>query len=105
MWARKTLIAVAGTVAMSGIFASAVWAEEPSTYATLCASCHGQAGRADSPVGRALKIPSFEGASFTREQLEKVLRESQSHAGLAAKLGEGDLDGLVETLNALAARS
>lgn len=104
MWALKTLIAVVGTVAMSGIFASAVGAEEPSTYARLCASCHGPDGRAETPVGRALKIPSFEGASYTREQLEKLLRESRSHAGLAAKLGEGDLDGLVETLNALAGR-
>jgi cytochrome c553 len=91
-------------VAMSGMFATDVRADEPSTYTKLCASCHGQDGRADTPVGRALKIPSFEGASFTRDQVEKLLRESQSHTGLAGRLGEGDLDGLVETLNALAAR-
>ncbi len=105
MWLRKTLMMFALTLAMSGVFVSFARAEEPSTYATLCASCHGASGRADTPVGRALKIPSFEGARFTRAQIETLLRESQSHSGLAAKLGEGDLDGLVETLNALAADS
>ena len=105
MWVLKTSITFAVALALSGIFVSLARAEEPSTYARLCASCHGASGRADTPVGRALKIPSFEGTSFTRAQIEKLLRESQSHSGLAAKLGEGDLDGLVETLNALAAGS
>ena len=90
-------------VAVGFGFVSVARAGDSSAYERLCASCHGPSGRADTGVGRALKIPSFEGASFTRAQIEKLLRESKSHSGIAAKLAEGELDRLVETLNALAA--
>jgi cytochrome c553 len=99
----STLALIVGLMPLVGVFAGEASAEPPSVFETRCASCHGADGRADTPVGRALKIRSFEGASFTREGLEKVLRESKSHVGLEAKLGEGDLEALVETLNALAA--
>ena len=78
-------------------------AEEETIYTARCASCHGDDGKAETPIGRALAISSFEGSSFTKEGLAKLLSESTSHSGLLEQLGDGDLDRLVEILNALAA--
>ena len=47
-------------------------ADGSSIYAEQCASCHGPDGRADTPVGRALGIRSFEGRSFTLDGVEKL---------------------------------
>jgi len=102
---RHMEAALVAIVAIGTMFAPSAWAEEPSVYTARCASCHGDDGKAETPVGRALGIASFEGSSFTLESLEKLLSESTSHAGLMDQLGEGDLDALVETLNALAAAS
>ena len=102
---RNREAALVAIVALVAMFASSVSAEEPSVYTARCASCHGDDGKAETPIGGALGIKSFEGSSFTLEGLEKLLSESASHAGITDELGEGDLGALVEILNALAAAS
>ena len=82
---------------------SLVRAEGASIYAKRCASCHGEDGTASTPVGRALKIPSFVGSTYTREQISDLLAKSESHASLAIALVDGELASLVAHLNALAA--
>jgi mono/diheme cytochrome c family protein len=77
-------------------------ADGTAVYEARCASCHGSDGRADTGVGRALGISSFEGQSFTVEGIRKLLRESKSHGSIDGEAIEGDLEALVEFLNALA---
>lgn len=79
----------------------AAYADEPSAYATRCAGCHGADGRADTPVGRALGIASFEGRTFTLEGVTRLLRESQSHASVDRTSIDEVLPAIVETLNTL----
>ena len=105
MRAWKTGIKIAGSLPLFGMLACGAVADDKAIYAAQCASCHGDDGTAATPVGRALQIPAFKGSSFTRAGLEKLLSEDKNHVGLAAELGEEDLDALVETLNALAAAS
>ena len=90
--------------AIAGL-AAGVSAAEPdgaSTYASRCASCHGGDGKAETPVGRALKIPSFSGKTFMADEVGTLLRESKSHASIDLQLDEAGLAALVATLNALA---
>lgn len=77
-------------------------AESASIYEKRCASCHGEDGKAATPVGRALKIPSFAGSTFTREQIASLLAKSESHSRLGLTLGDAELEALVAHLNALA---
>ena len=76
--------------------------EGSAVYEARCASCHGSDGRADTGVGRALGIASFDGRRFTVEGVRKLLRESKSHGNIdRAAIGD-DLEALVEVLNVLA---
>src|SRR5436309_1186653 len=45
------------TLASAALCASAE--DAASTYKTKCAACHGAAGDANTPAGKALKVPSF----------------------------------------------
>jgi mono/diheme cytochrome c family protein len=95
--ARTFLIALIGIA-----FVSTADADGTAVYEARCASCHGSDGRADTGVGRALGISSFEGQSFTVEGIRKLLRENKSHGSIDGEALEGDLEALVEFLNALA---
>lgn len=87
---------------LTGAQTSIANADGPSVYAKRCASCHGPDGRADTPVGRALGIRSFEGQRFSAEGVGKLLRDSKAHASVDASVIEGELEALVEALNAMA---
>ena len=98
---RISLLFVVAALAL-GVSPADGRAESASTYAKRCASCHGEDGTAATPVGRALKIPSFAGSTFTREQIASLLAKSESHSRLGLTLGDAELEALVAHLNALA---
>lgn len=81
--------------------ASEALADGASIYATSCAGCHGTDGSADTGIGKALQIPSFKGSSFTREQLETILK-NERHARLGLEPSDAEMESLVAALNALA---
>ena len=99
----KDLIALVVALALVGASASIARADGSSVYQERCASCHGEDGSGQTPIGRALGIRSFEGLSFTVEGVGKLLRESQSHASIDGSAIEADLEALVAAMNALAA--
>jgi mono/diheme cytochrome c family protein len=103
MWFRRLVGCASGSALALGALAptTALAADGASIYAEDCASCHGEKGRADTGIGRALQIASFEGKSFTREQLEKLATEDRKHSMLG-DLDAAELDALVEALNAMA---
>lgn len=75
-------------------------ADGAALYRERCASCHGDTGAGDTPVGRALEIRSFAGSSFSREVIQRLLSESKSHQRITA-FSEAELDALMAHLATL----
>jgi len=101
---RSGARSLASIVLASLVAAFSAHADGEALYARHCASCYGEAGDAATPVGRALGIPSFAGASFTRASLLAVLENSKSHAGLDLDALRAEIDALVVALEARSGR-
>ena len=99
---KTSLVLLVSVALLGGAPLSTATADGPSVYAERCASCHGADGRGQTPVGRALGIPSFEGQRFDVEGVGTLLRESKSHASVDGEAIESELAALVEAMNALA---
>lgn len=99
---RPFLLLAALTVAILAFAAAAedARADGAALYRERCASCHGESGAGDTPVGRALGIPSFAGSSFSREAVQKLLAESKSHQRITA-FSDAELDALMAHLATL----
>ena len=63
-----------GTVALASMLCIPARPDEKSagTFKQKCASCHGTDGKAESPAGKALKVPSFASAE-TKGKSDKEL--------------------------------
>lgn len=78
-------------------------------YDTLCASCHGIDGKADTPAGKAMnpRPRNFATADFTSDdaRIRKVIKEGGASVGLSASmapwgamLSDAELDEMVKTV-------
>ena len=54
-----------------------------NTYKEKCLACHGASGLGNTPIGKALAVPPFTGAS--------VIRKSDSELALTIKNGAGKM--------------
>ena len=102
--ARRTapLLSAATFACLASLACSEARADGASLYAERCASCHGADGKAQTPVGRALSIPSLEGKRYSSDSIAKLLAESESHKSLAIALADAELAALVAHLDTLA---
>ena len=79
----KAMLRISAILVCAGVAAGA-WAEPAaSVYKTKCAACHGPAGDASTPAGKALKVPSFTS--------EAVLKESDANLLAIATNGKGKM--------------
>lgn len=79
----KALLRISTILVFAGAMASA-WAEPTaSVFKAKCAACHGPAGDASTPAGKALKVPSFTS--------EAVLKETDANMLAIAKNGKGKM--------------
>jgi mono/diheme cytochrome c family protein len=69
------------TLASAALCASAE--DAASTYKAKCAACHGAAGDANTPAGKALKVPSFSS--------EEAVKQSDAVLLEIAKNGKGKM--------------
>ncbi len=64
-------------------------------YAANCAKCHGDDGRAQTPVGKAMKATSLVDPQWAAEDsasaLVSAFRENSKHKAIAGKLSDEDL--------------
>ncbi len=69
----KTLAVVA-----AALLATAAAAEDGAAlYKAKCAACHGPDGRAEVPMGKALKVKSLLGTRLSAAEIEKVAAEGK----------------------------
>jgi mono/diheme cytochrome c family protein len=61
------------------------------TYETECAKCHGDDGTADTPVGKAMKVPSFVGSEWAEADPAAIcdaVRANAKHKAIVGKLDD-----------------
>lgn len=68
---------------LSGAILPAGAQQVESVYKANCAPCHGAAGDANTPAGKAFKVPSFHS--------DAVLKESDANLLTTAKNGRGKM--------------
>jgi mono/diheme cytochrome c family protein len=78
-------------------------------YQAQCAKCHGVDGSGDTPVGKAMKIPSLRDARFAAPDAVAMIVEhletSEKHAAIRGKLSAQEIEAVARAVQALAASS
>ena len=101
----RTLVVAAVVVLAAGNHA-VLAADGAAVYKSRCANCHGDTGRADSPVAKAMKAPAIAGnatvAGMSEADLIKQIREIKQHAALKS-LTDDDLAAAATFVKGLAA--
>ena len=100
---RMTLV----IVAVSTFLVSSVgWAAE-SVYEANCAKCHGADGKANTPVGKAMKVPALITPEWAADdapvKITTFVSGSDKHKAVAEKLSAEELEAAARTVQAMAA--
>ncbi len=83
-------ILVTGTaLALGSAYAAHHEADAAAVFKANCASCHGEGGAGDTPVGKAMKIPALSGK--TAAEVSTHLSEAANHAQVEGKLSDEEL--------------
>ena len=76
-------------------------------YGEHCATCHGADGRADTPVGKALKVPSLVDPKWTSadtaEALVTAFHANPKHKAVESKVTDDELRAIAAHVAKLAA--
>ncbi len=76
-------------------------------YSEHCATCHGADGRADTPVGKALKVPSLADPEWTSadaaEALVTAFHANPKHKAVESKVTDDELRAIATHVAKLAA--
>jgi mono/diheme cytochrome c family protein len=85
---------------------SSAWAEQPAAvFKAKCAPCHGPAGDANTPAGKALKVPSFTSEALLKETDANMLAITKNGKGKMPawhdKLSDAQLKDLIAFIRAM----
>jgi len=85
-------IALGACVAAS----SGAWAADGAAiYKEQCAKCHGDAGKADTPVAQMLKVPSLVGdqkvAKMSDAEVTQAVKANEKHPPTVKGLSDADI--------------
>jgi mono/diheme cytochrome c family protein len=87
---------VASTAALLLFAASAGWAADGAEiYRSQCAKCHGESGKADTPVAQAMKVPPLAGDAkvqkMTADEIVAGIKGNAKHPPTIKSMGDADL--------------
>jgi len=95
MMIKKMLPACTGVAALllaTGAFA----ADGAAVYKSHCAKCHGETGKADTPAGKALKVPALAGdakvSGSSVADLVTAIKGNEKHGKAGVLKGMSDAD-------------
>jgi len=91
----KVLSVIAATaIAVALTHRPVLAADGADVWKTQCAKCHGETGAADTPVGKAMKVPVLAGndkfAGMTTAEIVAAFKAHKKHAAL--KVSDADLE-------------
>ena len=80
-------------------------ADGAAVYKASCAKCHGDDGRADTTVGKTLKVPALAGdakvAEASQADVVKRIKENPKHSSFSGKLSAEDVDAVAAYVKTL----
>lgn len=88
-------------------FASVMYAAAPAsaTYSAKCAMCHGPDGRANSPVGKAMKVPDYKSPAVMKmtdaELVATITKGKGKMPAFGSRLSADEIQGLAKYVRTL----
>jgi mono/diheme cytochrome c family protein len=103
---KSRRLVVIGTMSMVLAAAPLLAADGAAVWKANCAKCHGETGHADTPAGKALKVPVVAGnaeiAAMSEADLMKKAKENPKHGSL--KVSEEDFAAAIAHVKELAGK-
>ena len=82
-------------------------ADGAALFKQNCASCHGETGKADTPAGKAMKVPALAGdakvAGMSDAELTAAIKANAKHAAVLKKVTDADIPAVAAYVKGLPA--
>lgn len=93
---------------ITGVGSPATAADGAAIYAAQCAKCHGDSGKADTAVGKAMKVPPLAGDANLQKMSDAdvaaKIKENAKHPPTTKGLSTDDLNAVAAYVKQLAGK-
>ena len=82
-------------------------ADGAAIFKANCASCHGETGKADTPAGKAMKVPALAGdakvAGMSDADITASIKANAKHTAVLKKVTDADIAAVAAYVKGVAA--